>query len=235
MKKTSFKYFLGVLVLASVASCKKDNYSAPSSYLTGHLLYNSDTIQVERDQVPYQIYQYGFGKVAPISHTFTQDGSFSEVLYNGDYKIIIPNGQGPFIWKQTAGGNPDTVNVSLKGNQSVDLQVTPYYMIRNASITISGGTATATCKVEKIITDANARDVERVSLYVNKTQFASNSDNIVKQDLAAADIADMNNVSLSVAVPAITNPTQNYVYARIGVKIDGLEDMIFSQLVKISF
>jgi len=30
-------------------------------------------------------------------------------------------------------------------------------------------------------------------------------------------------------------PTQNYVYARIGVKISGLEDMIFSPLVKISF
>lgn len=235
MKKTSFKYFLGVLVLVSAVSCKKDNYSAPSSYLTGHLLYNSDTIQVERDQVPYQIYQYGFGKVAPISHTFTQDGSFSEVLYNGDYKIIIPNGQGPFMWKQTAGGNPDTVNVTLKGNQSVDLQVTPYYMIRNANIGISGGTASATCKVEKIITDANAKDVEKVSLYINKTQFVSNSDNIAKVDVAAADIVDMNNVSLSVAVPAITNPTQNYVYARIGVKIVGLEDMIFSPLVKISF
>lgn len=231
----NYKYFLGALVLASAVACKKDNYSAPSSYLTGHLIYNSDTIQVERNQVPFQIYQYGFGQVGPISSTFAQDGSYSEVLFNGDYKIIIPNGQGPFMWKQTGHGDPDTVSVTLKGNQTLNLQVTPYYMIRNANIGISGGTATATCKVEKIITDANAKDVERVSLYVNKTQFVSGNDNIAKVDVAAADIADMNNVSLSVAVPAITNPTQNYVYARIGVKIVGLEDMIFSPLVKISF
>lgn len=233
--KIPFKYFLGVLALVSAAACKKDNYAAPGVHLSGHLIYNSDTIQLERNQVPYQIYQYGFGQVGPIGHTFSQDGGYSETLFNGNYKIIIPNGQGPFLWKQTASGDPDTVNVTLKGDQAVDLQVTPYYMIRNANITISGGTATATCKVEKIITDANAKDVERVSLYVNRTQFVSNSDNIVKKDLAAADITDMNNISMSVAVPAITNPSQNYVFARIGVKIDGLEDMIFSPLVKISF
>jgi len=228
-------YILGALVFAAAAGCKKDNYTAPSSMLTGHLLYKTDTIQVERSQVPYQIYQYGFGKVGPLPQTaFAQDGSYSAVLSDGTYKIIVPNGQGPFMWKQTAAGNPDTVTVALKGNQTVDFQVTPYYMIRNASITISGGTVSATCKLEKIITDANAKDVERVSLYINKDQFVSGGDNIAKKDLAAADITDMNNISLSVAVPSIT-PAQNYVYARIGLKIAGLEDMIFSPLQKISF
>jgi hypothetical protein len=227
-------YLFGVLALAAAAGCKKDNYPAPSDMLTGHLLYKTDTIQVERNQVPFQIYQYGFGKVGPISSTFSQDGTLSSELFDGNYKIIVPNGQGPFMWKQTAAGDPDTVNVTLKGNQNIDLQVTPYYMIRNVNITISGGTASATCKLEKIITDANAKDVERVSLYINKDQFVSGGDNIAKKDLAAADITDMNNISLSVAVPSMT-PTQNYVYARIGLKIAGLEDMIFSPLQKISF
>jgi len=227
-------YLLGVLTLAAAAGCKKDNYPQPGSMLTGHLLYKTDTIQVERNQVPFQIYQYGFGKVGPIGSTFSQDGTLSSVLFDGNYKIIVPNGQGPFMWKQTAAGNPDTVSVTLKGNQSIDLQVTPYYMIRNASITVSGGTAKATCKLEQIITDANAKNVERVSLYINKDQFVSGGDNIAKKDLAAADITDMNNISINVAVPSIT-PTQNYVYARIGLKIAGLEDMIFSPLQKISF
>lgn len=227
-------YLLGALAIAAIAGCKKDNYTAPSSMLTGHLLYKTDTIQVERNQVPYQIYQYGFGKVGPISSTFAQDGSYSAVLADGNYKIIVPNGQGPFMWKQTAAGDPDTVNVTLKGSQNLDLQVTPYYMIRNANITVSGGTASATCRLEQIITDANAKSVERVSLYINKDQFASGGDYIAKMDLAAANITDMNNISLSAAVPSIT-PTQNYVYARIGLKIAGLEDMIFSPLQKISF
>jgi len=227
-------YLLAVLAFAAVTGCKKDNYSAPSLMLTGHLLYNTDTIYVERNQVPFQIYQYGFGKVGPISSTFDQSGTLSEVLYAGDYKIIVPNGQGPFLWKQTAAGDPDSVDVVLKGDQSVSLQVTPYYMIRNANITVNGGTASATCKLEQIITNSNARAIERVSLYINKDQFVSGGDNIASKDLAGASIMDMNNISLSVAVPAVT-PAQNYVYARIGLKIVGLEDMIFSPLVKISF
>lgn len=227
-------YLFVALALATVAGCKKDNYSEPSLTLTGHLLYKTDTIYVERNQVPFQIYQYGFGKVGPISSTFDQSGTLSAVLAAGSYKIIVPNGQGPFMWKQTAAGDPDTVNVALKSNQGVDLQVTPYYMIRNASISVAGGTAKATCKLEKTITDANAKAIERVSLYINKVQFVSGGDNIAGQDLPAASITDMNNISLSVAVPAIT-PTQNYIYARIGLKIAGLEDMIFSPLQKISF
>jgi hypothetical protein len=39
---------------------------------------------------------------------------------------------------------------------------------------------------------------------------------------------------LSVTVPAII-PTQTFVYARIGLKIAGLEDMIFSPLQKVTF
>jgi hypothetical protein len=38
---------------------------------------------------------------------------------------------------------------------------------------------------------------------------------------------------LKATVPAIT-PTQNYVFARIGLKVTGVEDMIFSPVVKIN-
>jgi len=232
MKKL-FQYIPLLILSASVFSCKKDNYSPPGSYLTGHLVYNGDTIQLERNQVPFQIYQYGFGKTGSIDGTFAQDGSYSEVLFDGTYKVIIPIGQGPFLSNVTSSGTPDTVEVSLKGSQTVDIKVTPYYMIRNAQISASGGNANATFKVEKIVTDANAKDIERVSLYINKTQFASGGDNIAKTDMAGGDITDPNNISLSVAIPTLT-PSQSYIYGRVGVKIANVEDMIFSPLIKIS-
>lgn len=232
MKKL-FQYIPLLILSASVFSCKKDNYSPPGSYLTGHLVYNGDTIQLERNQVPFQIYQYGFGKTGSIDGTFAQDGSYSEVLFDGTYKVIIPIGQGPFLSNVTSSGTPDTVEVSLKGSQTVDIKVTPYYMIRNAQISASGGNANATFKVEKIVTDANAKDIERVSLYINKTQFASGGDNIAKTDMAGGDITDPNNISLNVAIPTLT-PSQSYIYGRVGVKIANVEDMIFSPLIKIS-
>ena len=233
--KNLFRYIIIPVVAFSFYSCKKDNYSQPATLLTGAIMYNSDSIYVERNQVPYQIYQYGFGKIGQIGSntTFAQDGSYSQVLFDGDYKLIIPNGQGPFIWKQTSSGAPDSLAISLHGNQSVNLEATPYYMVRNTQISASGGTVTATFKAEKIITDPTiAKDIERVSLYINKTQFVSGGDNIGVTDMAGSAITDPNNISLSIIAPTIV-PTQNYVYARVGIKIANVEDMIFSALQKV--
>src|SRR4051812_1863428 len=135
--KIKFHYIFISLSIA-VFSCKKDNYTAPSSTLQGRLVYKGDSIGVERDQVPYELYQYGFGKVGPIAATFSQDGTYSALLFDGDYKLIVPNGQGPFLWKQTAAGAPDSVAITLRGSQALDLEVTPFYMIRNPQIAGGG-------------------------------------------------------------------------------------------------
>jgi hypothetical protein len=241
--KNLLKYILPAVLVASVASCTKDNYAEPSLTLSGHVTYKGEALNLEKDQVPYLIYQYGFGKVGPIGSvssgtsvtpTFAQDGSYSQVLFSGTYKIIIPNGQGPFMWKQTAAGNPDTVTVNLQNSQTLDLEVTPYWMISNATITSAGTNVNATFKAQQIVTDANAKSIERVSLYINKTQFVAGGTNIAHTDLDGASITDINNISLSVAIPTIV-PTQNYVFARVGIKLIGVEDMIFSPLVQVSF
>ena len=229
-----FLYIAVLAIFAGICSCKKDNYKAPSSVLSGRLVYKGDSIGVESYQVPYELYQYGFGKIGAIGSSFKEDGTYSQVLFDGDYKFIIPNGQGPFRWQYTPGGAPDSLSVTIKGNQTLDIEVTPYYMIRNAQFSGSGGTVSATFKAEKIITDANAKDIERVSLYINKTQFVSGNgdEKIANTDVAGSAITDMNNISLSVGVPTIT-PTQSYVFARIGLKISGVEDLLYSPVVKI--
>jgi len=221
-------------MMLTVMSCKKDNYDPPSVTLTGRLVYNGESIGVEYDKVNFELYQYGFGKVGAIGSTFKQDGSYSMLLFNGEYKMIIPNGQGPFQWKQKTQGGPDTVVINLNGNQNVDLPVTPYYMIRNPQITAGGGKVNATFSIEKIITDATARNIENVSLYINKTQFVSGTDNNGAAGINGGDITNPASVNLSVNIPDMA-PAQNYVFARIGLKIDGLDDRIFSPLVKISF
>ncbi len=244
--KTSVKYLFIAALAVTVFSCKKDNYDAPSATLSGHLLYQSDTIYLEKEQVPVLVYQYGFGKVGPIGSvsggltnvtpTFAQDGGYSLLLFNGDYKIVIPNGQGPFLWKQTAAGNPDTVSVTLNGSQTVDLQVTPYYLIQAAQINAAGTDSVhATFSVQKVITDANAKDIEYVALYVNKTQFVSGGNNINTSpaSIAGVDISDMSSIQLGAHYKNLI-PTQDYVFARLGIKIVGVEDLIFSPLIKVS-
>ena len=232
--KIKFQYIGILMLLIAAVSCKKDNFEAPSSTLSGKLVYNGDVIEVEYDRVSYEVYQYGFGRVGPIGSSFSQEGTYSALLFDGQYKLIIPSGQGPFKWNENASGGRDSLAVSVSGNQTLDLEVTPYYMIRTPQITGSGGSVTATFKAEKIITDASAKDIEEVALYLNKTQFVSGANNNATVTLAGSAIADPNNISLNVAIPLMT-PTQNYVFARIGLKIAGVEDRIFSPVQKITF
>jgi hypothetical protein len=225
-------YILNIALVIVTAACKKDNYDAPTSRLSGKVVYKGEAIGMEYDQVKFEVYQDGFGKTGPIAEVFAQDGTYSLLLFNGDYKFIIPNGQGPFQWKQTPAGAPDTTFITVSGSQELDLEVTPYYMIRNPQLKVAGGNIAGACKIEKIITGASARDIESVSLYINKTQFVSGADNIAVKTVNGSDITDLNNVNLSVAIPTLT-PSQNYVFARIGVKMAGVEDRIFSPLVKL--
>jgi len=108
----------------------------------------------------------------------------------------------------------------------------PFYMIRNAKISASGTNVTATFKIEQIITGPDAKDIENVTVFINNTQFVSGTNNIGKASLNGSEITDPDNVSLTVAVPSMT-PAQNYVFARVGLKISGVEDLLFSPLQKI--
>jgi hypothetical protein len=232
-----FKYhyivLLGMMCVAT--ACKKDTYDAPSTTLKGRLVYNGEAINLEQDQVPLELYQPGFGKTGAITGTFAQDGTYSFLLFNGNYKLVIPNGQGPFRWNENVTANRrDTLAVNVTGEQTLDLPVTPYYLLTNPQMTISNRVVTAAFGVNKIITDANARNIERVTLYVNKTQFVSGASDykIASTDLAGTAITNLNSVTMSVTVPTI-NPTQNYVFARVGLKIAGIEDMIFTPVQKL--
>ncbi|WP_343701250.1 DUF3823 domain-containing protein [Chitinophaga sp.] len=229
---------LAILVGAlTLFACKKDNYDPPTSKLSGRVVYQGEPIHLEFNQVPFQLYQFGFGKVGPVSNTtFTQEGTFSVLLFDGEYKLIIPDNQGPFLWKKNAAGAPDTVVVNMSGNKELDLEVTPFYMIRDHQFSAAAGKVTGTFKIEKIITGTGARNIERVNLYINKTAFVSGNGanySIASASISGGNITDPNNVSMTVTVPTLV-PAQSYVFARIGLKVAGVEDMIFSPVVKLS-
>jgi len=231
--KNSFQYILAFLCIIVLYSCKKDNYDAPSSMLSGRLTYQGEPVHVEYDRVSFQLFQFGFGKVGAIGGTFDQEGKYSMLLFDGEYKFTIPTGQGPFLWKKTTSGAPDSLTINVQGAQTVDIEVTPYYMVRNPEFSGSGQTVSGSFGLDKIIDGADGRDVEQVNLYINKTLFVSGADNIATSSLGGSEITDLNNINLQVTVPAMT-PSQNYVFARIGVKIAGVEDMIFSPIEKIN-
>ncbi len=104
-------------------------------------------------------------------------------------------------------------------------------MVRTPAFLVGSGKVTASCKLEQIITGASAKAIERVTLYVSKTQFVDSRTSLASVDLKGADIKDLNAVSLTSDFPAIAG--QSYAYARIGVKISGVEDLLFSPVQKV--
>lgn len=231
--KIKSQYILWLLPLIFYTACEKDNYDPPKSNFTGAIMYKGDTIHVASQQVNFELWQSGFGKLTPINVNIDQNGSFAALLFDGNYKLDFPSGQGPFMTDNIdPKNNSDTIALKIQGNTSQNIEVMPYYMIRDPQFSLNGKTIHATCKLEKIITDANAKDVESVTLYINKTYFADNNNNIAATSVNGGDITDMNSINLQADVPELV-PDQNYVFARIGVKIVNVEDRLFSRVVKV--
>ena len=232
--KNRFHFIPLLALIALFASCAKDNFTEPKSTLSGRIVYNGEPIGIEYNQFRLQLWQPGFGKLAAIDAPVDQDGSYSAVLFNGKYKMVVPKGRGPFRTLEKDAAAKDTLFVSLEGNQEVDVEVMPYYMIRTPQFSGAENKVSATLKLEKIINDVNAKDIERVSLFINKTQFVSRATNVGVTDINGADIKNLNTINLSTEIPALV-PAQKFVFARIGVKIKDVEDMIFSPVQKVEF
>ena len=230
--KNILQYIILAIAGSALMACEKDNYEPPNAQLSGRLVYQGEPIYVEYDRVTYELYQDGFGKTGPLTSTFTQEGVFSQLLFDGDYQMVIPSGQGPFVTPQNDTGEADTMLITLRGSETLDIEVTPFWVIQNPQLTAGDGSVTGTLALEQVATGDDARDVESVTLYVSKTAFANSQTNIATTTVAGSDITDVDDVSLSATVPELI-PTQNYVFASIGVKFAGADDLIFSPTQKL--
>ena len=70
---------------------------------------------------------------------------YSANLFDGEYQMITKSGNGPW----TSEGR-DTINVTVAGNTVQDVEVTPYYLVRDAQMTLEGNKVNASFKVEKV-------------------------------------------------------------------------------------
>jgi len=235
MKKI-YSILLGTMLLG-MASCELDNYDEPGTFLTGRITYNGEAIQTRSNAVSFQLWQNGYPLKGNLDVAIDQDGSFSGRFFDGSYKLVFAKGQGPF---KTIIQNPqrlDTLDVAIKENINFDIEVLPYYMIRNAQFSHVGDDIKATCSIEKIITGVDAKDIEHVTLYINKTAWVSSNDqeyiNNDDPEIIRGNFSDLNAINLTQAIPE-QYAGSDYLFARIAVKIKNVEDEIYSPVAKVS-
>src|SRR5699024_6061691 len=210
LKIRTMKYlFLACSVLLLfITACSLndyDNYDTPDAIFEGNIVYEGDPIPVGYNSVSFELWQSGFGKETPIDVTVAQDGSFSAKLFSGKYRLVLKEDQGPYLSPTNTETNSDSIMVDLNGNKSSDIEVLPYYMIRNASFSISDRNVSASFEVEKIMDSENGgKPVESVSLYISKTQFVDERTSISSNIVAATEISDMSNININTDVPELT-------------------------------
>jgi hypothetical protein len=209
-----------------LTGCEEDNYEPPKSTLTGQVVYQDQPIGVRSNGVQLELWQPGFDLFQKIPVHVDQDGSFSAALFDGNYKLVRLRGNGPWV------DNADTINVEVKGATVVDVPVQPYYVIQNEQFQKSGESITATLDVEQV-TPGTA--VERVTFYIGTTTIVD-----ANNFAAVTDIWGPNEealaapMSLTIALPSDL-AGRAYGFARVGVKMAGVQEMIYSQVQRIEF
>jgi hypothetical protein len=221
MKTFFVKPVLLFLFSVLIIACGKDNYEAPSSMLTGVVTYNGKPVGVRGSNasVRLQLWQDGFPVKTPIDVFVSQDGSFSAQLFDGTYKLVTVPGNGP--WEHTA----DTLQVEVRGDTHIDFSVRPFFSLSEVDYKLEGQELVATFDLERI---SETRTLDDVSLLVNDTYFVDLGHFTARETLTGIDEGPIT-IRLNVGSQLASS---NSVFARVGVKINGITEAIYDSHVE---
>jgi hypothetical protein len=214
--------YLSVVLAASLAACEFDNFSPPESTLQGRIVFQGQPVNVRQNAIQLELWQDGYALRREIVVHVAQDGSFSAALFDGTYKLVRKQNNGP--WEN----NSDTIQFDIRRSHTIDVPVNPYFIIRNDNLQRNNSILTAIFDVEQVV---QSREIERIALYVGTTSFVDSRYNAAKLEHAATNSAlGTNTLSLD-----LSSVVQNldYLFARIGVKTRGVEEMIYTATKKI--
>ncbi|RZK88283.1 MAG: DUF3823 domain-containing protein [Hymenobacter sp.] len=221
MKRHLTTLLAGLGLLA--AGCTKDNIKPPTSQLSGRITYQNQALNVRGGgSVQLELWQRGefFRNKIPVY--VAQDGSYSATLFDGDYKLTRLRDNGPWV------NNTDSITVQVRGNTVVDVPVQPYFTIGTTTIAKSGTNVTASVQVSKV----GSRNLDGVVLYLGYTQFVDVSNQTAATTKAGADITDLTKpISLTTGIPSAA---KGLLYARVGVRIQGVNELIYSPVQQIA-
>jgi hypothetical protein len=209
-----------------ITGCGKDNYEEPTSTLTGRIVYQGESLQLKgsNESVRIQLFQEGYDFRSPLDIFVSQDGSFSAKLFDGHYKLVTRDGNGPWL------NSRDTTEVELKGTTSVDLEVTPYFTISNPSISLNGNVMNTSFTINQIV---DASQIDRVMLLLNTTTFVDEVANVTRAEFTGDEVqvGQMSlNVDFSDEAEAVN---ARALFGRICVWPRGSDQGIYSPVVKL--
>ena len=267
MKQGKLLFALAALptVFAGCDVFKPDSLDPPGIRLTGNVAFNGEAVPVRTPSGTTQlrIWHTSWDENDPdrqptsMGIHLSTDGSYSTMLYPGEYDLQLIDNQGPWVNDTTR------IPISVFGDMQVDVPVQPYYTIQDEDIVFTapaagednGGRITATFRVADHVTSP---DVELVGLYVSTSQFVDrgrretslwtenptpdqDEDNPHERERVQIETELANNqpITITLVLPSDIRVTRSpdlrtTLYARVGVKTEGVTELAYSEVIPIN-
>ncbi len=220
MKKHT--YILMLIAVLIFANCGVDNYEEPTSMLTGRITYGDYPIGLEHGKIKMKLFQDGYDLYQEIPVYVSYDGTFSAILYNGKYRLVGMDDGCPWVNDQYA------MELDIQGDMEIEYVVIPYFTLNNVIFSLSDNSLIGRCTIEQIVKDKRA---EQLNLYIGKSHFLDNNsyNHLVQMNINSPRIGE------NIIIQNISNVLENneILYARFGLKIEGISEMIYSSIMRI--
>ncbi len=211
--------------IIAVSSCGLDNYDAPESKVFGRVVYNGQPVGVRGtgEAVQLQLFQDGYELRNPIPVYVAQDGTFEAKLFDGEYKLVTRDNNGPWV------NSRDTTVFTLRGTTNVDIEVTPLFALSNVSLSLNGNNVNAAFQIDQVTA---GWDIDYTMILVGRTAFVDDVSYTIRREIHDLETG----VPLTEILDLSNNNDFNRgepLFARIGVRAAGKDQAIYSQVVKI--
>lgn len=217
-----------ILGLFLVTGCELDNFDEPKSEFKGRFVYEGEALQLrgtayDNDCMMYA-YQEGpeYENRGAINLFVNSDGEFNSLMYDGFYKIVLRQDRGPWIPRQ------DTIEVNIKGNQILDVEVTPYFLIKDTKIDFQNKVVKVKCKINQVVETAS---IDRAVIYISKTKLVDNVAKIAEKSFTNLTPGE-HEFTFDLSDNGVTDAAK-FLYARVGVKARQGNDYIFSEVTQL--
>ena len=217
-----------ILGLFLVTGCELDNFDEPKSEFKGRFVYEGEALQLrgtayDNDCMMYA-YQEGpeYENRGAINLFVNSDGEFNSLMYDGLYKIVLRQDRGPWIPRQ------DTIEVNIKGNQILDVEVTPYFLIKDTKIDFQNKVVKVKCKINQVVETAS---IDRAVIYISKTKLVDNVAKIAEKSFTNLNPGE-HEFTFDLSDNGVTDAAK-FLYARVGVKARQGNDYIFSEVTQL--
>lgn len=224
MKNIKCFFIVGVLIML-LSSCEYDNFDGPNATLKGRIVYENQNIGVRTNGPKLELWQDGYALKKSIPIYIAQDGTFSANLFKGQYKLVR-KADAPWLAQLK-----DTIIVDVKGTTELDVEVTPYFIIKNEKINLENNQINIQFEIKKIVESAH---VSAANIYFDKGILTDHNRNESKIDIPIGDLIDDEPilVQTNISIPEKLKD-ENYIFIRIGVLSDLSSEYYYTQSRKI--